>query len=182
MTLHDIDADNLAVAAFGAASAVTAAEVTAESHAKGYIGGLLRTAFAIDTAETVTVTGTGGTPTFTLNTHFSVTPAGIIILAAPSPWTDGSAVLITYDKDAGSVVQALTTTAQEYKLTFVGLNEAQSGKPVIVDLHRVKFGPLGELGLIGDEFAGLELSGEALSDTAITTAGLSKFFKVEIVS
>lgn len=79
------------------------------------------------------------------------------------------------------VIEALTTGAQEFKMTFEGLNEAISGQQVNVTVHRLKIGATDSLQLIGDDFASLEVTGEVLLDTSITTAGKSQFFKVEIV-
>jgi len=182
MTLHDIVAENLAVAAFGTTSAVTAGAVASEAHSEAWVGGLTRTAFNIDTTQTVTVTGASATPTFTLGTDYEVTTGGVIITNAHAGWTNGSAIEISYTKKAGSVVQALVNSAQEYRLIFVGLNEAQSGRAVTVVVHRAKFGALQNLGLISDDFAGVDLNGEALKDSAITTAGLSQFWTAELAT
>ncbi len=179
MTLHDLSAKNLALASFGTTSAVTAATVTDESHANARAGGLIRTAFPIDTAIAPVVKV--GATTHVADVDYKITPAGPIVLAGGAI-NDNDTVLVSYTKDAASVVQALINPAQNYRISFVGLNEAQSGKPVIVDMHKVKLGALASLPLIGDDFAGLEIKGEALSDSAITGAGLSKFYAVTQVS
>lgn len=77
-------------------------------------------------------------------------------------------------------VEALVTGAQTFKLVFEGVNEAATGKTVTVTVHRAKIGAAQGLGLIGDEFAALEITGEVLIDTGITGEGLSQFFKVEM--
>lgn len=177
MTLHDINADNLSLAAFGSKTTVTAGTVTNETKA-AYVGTLCATDYLIDTSASVTVTGPSSTPAFTEGTHFEKTAAGVLILAAPGGWTSGQNIEIDYTKKAGSVVEALTASAQEYKLVFSGLDEAQSGKPVVVVVHRFKPGPLQNFGLISDDFAGVEITGEVLADATITTAGLSQYFKV----
>lgn len=176
MTLHDLNADNLKAAVFGAKASVAAGTVVDEA-ITGYLGGLSRTAFQIDTAVAPVVTHTSGTPTYVAGTDYEVTSAGIIALDGGAI-TDAQALKIDYTKDAGNVVEALTTTAQEYVLTFVGLNEAQSGKAVTIDIWRIKFGPLSNLSVIGDDFAALELAGEALSDSTKVGASISKYFKV----
>lgn len=79
------------------------------------------------------------------------------------------------------VIEALTTGAQEFRMTFEGLNEATTGQQVNVTIHRVKIGATDNLELIGDDFASLEVTGEVLMDTTISTAGKSQFFKIEIV-
>ncbi len=73
----------------------------------------------------------------------------------------------------------IVTSAQEYKLVFAGLNEAQSGKQAIVTVHRFKPGAAQNISYLGDDYAALDLPGEALSDSLITGAGLSKFYKVQ---
>lgn len=78
-------------------------------------------------------------------------------------------------------IEALVTGAQEFTMTFEGMNEANTGQEVNVTIHRVKIGATSDLGLIGDDFASLEVTGEVLLDSSITTEGLSQFFKIEIV-
>ena len=79
-----------------------------------------------------------------------------------------------------ATIEALTTGAQEFELVFAGLNEAATGKTVTVTVHKAKIGAAQGLGFIGDEFAALEITGEVLIDTSITTPGLSQFFKIEM--
>jgi len=176
LTLTDFDEENLAMATFGAASAVAAGAVTDESHT-AYHDGLIRLDNLPDTSTIVVTDGTGVT-TYVLDTDYTVNAAGIMPLSTGA-MVDGAATLIDYTKLAGNVVQALTQSSQEFSLTLVGLNDAQSGKPVVVDLHRVKFSPAGELGFITDEFGAIEVTGEVLADSNITGAGLSQFMKIE---
>lgn len=181
MTMSDYNKENLAAAVFGTASAVTATTVTDESiAAPASLTGnpLVKTAFVIDTAQTVTVTTDPAGTTYTVGTDYTVSAAGITILASGSIGTE-DALLVSYTKKAVDVVEALTTTAQEYELIFDGLNEAQSGTPVVITVHRFKPGPAADLAMIGDEFAELVLTGDSLKDTSITTAGLSQYFKVQ---
>ncbi|TLX54867.1 hypothetical protein DN824_20510 [Stutzerimonas nosocomialis] len=84
------------------------------------------------------------------------------------------------EADNRATIQALTTGAKTFKMIFTGLNEANTGKQVIVTAHRVKIGAAQGLGLIGDEFAALEVTGEVLIDTSVTGDGLSQFFMVEM--
>lgn len=79
-----------------------------------------------------------------------------------------------------ATIEALTTGAQTFLMTFEGVNEAATGKTVTVTVHRAKIGAAQGLGFIGDEFGALEITGEVLIDTSIVGAGLSQFFKVEM--
>lgn len=116
-----------------------------------------------------------------VTTDYTVSAAGIFIEDA-ARFTDGQGLTIDYTKKAGNVVEALTESAGSYTLIFDGLNEAQSGRAVTITLHKIKFGPLREFGIIGDDFANLEMAGEVLSDDLVTTTGLSKYFKVAMAS
>ena len=86
--------------------------------------------------------------------------------------------MVSYTPVAEDIIQTLTTAAQTYTLVFDGLNEAQSGKPVIITMHKVKFSPTSAFDVIGDDFAGLEMTADLLADTTITTSGLSQYMKI----
>lgn len=176
MTLTDFSAQNLSLGLFGSVTAVAAGAVTDEAQttpADVSIDFLLPTDHMIDTTETVTVTG------YTEGTDFSVTAAGIKVLAAGSI-PASTALAISYTKKATDVVQAFVNAASDRKIVVDGLNEAQSGAPVVITVHRAKFGPAQETAFIGDEFGEISLSGDALQDTSITTSGLSQYLKVAV--
>jgi hypothetical protein len=120
------------------------------------------------------------TTTYTAGTDYTFIGGGIYIPTTSTiPNSVASAVNlhIGYTKKAVNVVEALSQSAQEYKLFFVGLNEAQSGKQVVIQVHRFKAGAAQNIAYLGDDYAALDLPGKALSDSLITTAGLSKFYK-----
>lgn len=178
---HDVNAANLALGAFGTTSTVAAGAVTNEPHA-AYKGGLVPFDFVPDLTVAPVVTNVAGTTTYVAGTDYIVTGAGIYVLSSSTiPDSVASAVNIhvDYTKKAVSVVEALVASAQEYKLVFAGLNEAQSGKQVIVTVHRFKPGAAQNISYLGDDYASLDLPGEALSDSLITGTGLSKFYKVQ---
>lgn len=180
ITLTEYSKENLALATRGASSAVTATTVTDESidaPATLTVDTLVRTAFVIDTTVAPVVTSDPAGTTYVEDTDYTVSPAGITILAAGSI-NASDPLLVDYTKKAVDVVEALTASGAEYQVVLDGLNEAQSGTAVVVDMHRVKFGPAADLSLIGDEFAELVLSADVLADTTITTSGLSQYLKI----
>jgi hypothetical protein len=122
-----------------------------------------------------------GDVTYVANTDYVVKRSGILILDAGAI-ANAQTIHVDYTKKAGNVVQALTDSAKEWKLYFDGLNEAQSGKAVAITIHRFKFGPPRGIGFIADDFAGMETTGDALADTAISGAGLSQYFLAEMVN
>lgn len=180
---HDVNAANLALGALGSTSAVTAGAVTAEAHPT-YKKGLVPFTYVPDTGAAITVKDApAGTTTYTEGTDYVVNGAGIYILTGstiPDSVAGAATIKVDYTKKAVDVVEAMVNTGLEYKLVFVGLNEAQSGKQAIVTIHRFKPGAAQNVSYIGDDYAALDLPGEALSDAAITGAGLSKFYKVQL--
>lgn len=181
MKAHDVNAYNLALGAFGSTAAVTAGTVLNEAHV-AYKGGLVPLTYVPDLTVAPVVTDVAGTTTYTAGTDYIVTGAGIYVTTGSTiPNSVASAVNIhvDYTKKAVSVVEALVASAAEYKLVFAGLNEAQSGKQAIVTVHRFKPGAAQNISYLGDDYAALDLPGEALSDSLITGAGLSKFYKVQ---
>jgi hypothetical protein len=138
---------------------------------------------------TVGGTTTDGTATLTCygkvtllaDTDYTVSGAGILLTSTASV-TDGQTFQIDYTKKAGSVVNALTSSSQEYELAFEGLNEARSGKPVSIQAYRIKIGAAKNLSLIGEDFAALEMGGRVLKDTTKTGSGVSQYFKIKLVA
>ncbi len=75
-------------------------------------------------------------------------------------WTDSDAVTVDYTFGSYTTIEALTTKSTELDLVFAGLNEADSGKPVMVEIFRASQGVSKSLALItGNGFATLEVEG-----------------------
>lgn len=181
---YDINAANLAIGALGSASAVAAGTVMNEPHV-AYKGGLVAFDFLPDLSVAPVVTNVAGTTPYVAGTDYVLNNAGIYVLpgsAIPDAVSGAVNLHVDYTKKASDVMQALVNSAQEYKLMFVGLNEAQSGKQATVVVHRFKPGAAQNIAMLGDDYASLDLPGEALSDSAITTAGLSKYYKVQMAA
>jgi len=175
--LHDLDPANLSLALYGDATAVAASTATDEA-ITAKLGALIPLAHVSPT--TVVVTNVGATITYVANTDYVVKNGGIFIPATGSAITDGLALLVDYAYAAQDVVEALTNAAGEYEMVFDGVNEARSGKAAVVRVHRIRFGAASSIDLIGDDFAGLELTGKVLTDTT-QGAGLSRFFKATLL-
>jgi hypothetical protein len=176
MSLHDLNPTNLARAIFGTASAVTGGTVTAAEYT-AYKGGLIRLAHPNPTA--VAVKNDGATVTYTLGTDYEVRKEGIFILDTFTG-AEESGIEVTYTYAGYDVVEALTSSSVTLEMAFGGLNEADSGKPVLVDLYRVKIGAAKTVSLIGDDFAALEVEGKLQADTTKTGEGISQYYKVSM--
>ena len=62
-------------------------------------------------------------------------------------------------------------------LRFGGLNEADSGRPVIFDLWRVSQGVAKQLTLIKKGFGALDIEGVVLQDPTKTGVGISRYMR-----
>jgi hypothetical protein len=177
LVAHDFSADNLALALRGAVAEVAqGGAVSEETHStNGTDGEFIPFDHIRDTGENLTVVKTDDTP-LTEGTDYSVENNGILVIGTGA--IDATGIKVSYTKDKAEITEALTSAGLEYELVFNGVNEAQGGKPVQIKLHRVKFSPAQGLSFIGDDFGEISMDFEALSDTTISGAGISKFMKI----
>lgn len=180
MSVSNLSPENLALATRGTTSAVASATVTDEAHADILLGSLIRLAKVPDVTAPVTVKK--GATVIASAGNWEINGAGLWIAAAPADLLANDDITVSYTALAGDVVQAMTTSNEEYTLIFSGLNEARSGKPVIVTVHRLKFSPAASLDWIADDFGQLEMSADLLADATVTGSGLSKYMKIEMAS
>ncbi|TQV62518.1 MAG: hypothetical protein FNT29_09095 [Halothiobacillaceae bacterium] len=173
--LHDINKTNLARALYGDSAAVVGGTVTDEART-AYQGGLIRLSHPSPTG--VVVTNDAGTTTYVAGVDYEVRPEGVYILGGAI--ANGAAIKIDYAYAGYDLVQALTKSGLVLEMAFGGVNEADSGKPVVVDLFRVSMGAAKEISLIGDDFASLQLEGKLLVDATKTGAGISRFLRVSM--
>lgn len=153
--------------------------MTDEAHT-AYKGGLIRLAHPGASAVGVALASAPSTP-IAASGNYEVRAEGVFVLDDAAAIDDGDALLIDYTHPAYDLVEALTSSAKILELSFGGVNEADSGNPVIVDLFRVQIGAAKNLGLINDNFAELQVDGEVLVDPSKTGAGTSRFFRVQMV-
>lgn len=179
LTAHDLSSANLQRALFGS-STTTAAGAVVDETVTAYVGGLIVLSRPVNTAVAPVVTNSAATTTYVAGTDYEVRKGGIYIPTG-SAITDAQSIKVDYTGLGFDTVQALVNSAQEYEFYFEGLNEARSGKPVLIEAFRVKLGAAQNVSLIGEEFAALETSGKILADTT-KGAGLSKYFTVKIAA
>lgn len=176
MTLNDLNKTNVARAVFGTELAVAGATVVDEA-VVAYKGAIVPLLHPSPTA--VTVSHTTGTPAYVANTDYEVRAGGIYIIASGAI-TDAQALKVDYTYAAYDKVEAMTSSSILLELHFEGLNEANSGKPVIVDIYKAQLSPTKALSLLGDKFADLQVEAEVLADTSKTGVGISQYFRVKL--
>jgi hypothetical protein len=176
LNLFDYSPENLALAIFGQSNTVAAGTVKGEHHTafKGYLIRLLHSHIN----KVIVKNEIDGT-FYKEGMDYEVFNSGIMILDS-GKIENNIALKIDYDYGASDVIQALVNSGDEYHFVFDGLNEAQSGKKVVLEIYRVKFTPAASLSFIGDDFGSIEITGTALSDNSKTGLGISRYFKVEM--
>jgi hypothetical protein len=147
------------------------------THAKAYKGALVPLAHPNPTV--VVVSNEAASTTYVEGTDYEVRAGGIFILAAGSI-VDAANLKVDYTYGAYAQIEAMTSTALILELHFEGLNEANSGKPVIVDVYRAQLSPAKALSLLGDKFSDLTIDAEVLIDPSKTGTGISKYFRVKL--
>lgn len=181
--MHDLNADNLAMATRGTNTAVAGGSITDEAHT-AHVGGLIR--LEHPGATSAIVTSADGQTTYN---DIEITGAGVKVLAsgdlatainALPDATAGLPVKVSYTHPGYNQIEALTETGKVWELVFDGMNEADSGKPCVLDLWRVNLGVASELALKGDAFGSLPLSGKLLKD-ASKGSGKSAFYRMQQV-
>ena len=176
MTLNDLNKTNIARALFGSEAAVAGATV-ADEVVVAYKGAMVPLVHINPTA--VTVTSADAVTTYAAATDYEVRPGGIYIMPT-STIADGASLKVDYTHAAYDKVEAMTTGAITLELHFEGLNEANSGKPVIVDIYRAQLSPTKALSLLGDKFADLTVEAEVLIDTSKVGVGISRYLRVKM--
>lgn len=178
--MFDFSPENLALATNGSVTAITATPIVAEAVTATALGEIVPTLKMINTSVAPVVKNVGGATTYTVNTDYTVSAAGI------TPVVGGTMVAATgftvgYTPVAGSAVEMLMAAAGEYTLMVDGLNEADSGKPVRITLHRAKPAATSGLEYIGDDFGTLPIDFKLLPDTTKAT-GKSQYAVIEMAA
>ena len=114
---------------------------------------------------------------------YEVTSAGIFIPDSSTTFSDvGVPVTVSYTTTEGTNIEALVKAAEEFQVIFDGINFARNGKPMTVDMFRVKFGAPKDLAFIGDDFATLTLEGIVLNDDTKTGTDISAYCTIKMVA
>ena len=175
MTLHEFRKKVLEVAARATSSAKSKETITEES-----VTAKLDSFVALDEfadPATIVVEKDGVLDPYVAGVDYQPRPGGIYFLK-DGDIADNASLKVTYDTLPHTKVEALTATGANLAMKFIGINEV-TGKAVNVSFHNVRFG-LSGLDFISDEFAEFSLEGEVQADPSILTAGVSRFYKLEM--
>jgi hypothetical protein len=173
MTLHQVDADNLALVTNGTISSKVSGTVTAESLPAALVAGD-QVSLANPGVSALVLTDSTGTPLtlvegtdYTIDGNFGrVTILNVGTYVQPFK--------AAYSYTATKSVGMFTTGQKYYTLRYEGINLAEGNAPVIVDLYKVAPEPLQQLALIstGNDVDGMQISAGVLLDSAKPSAGV----------
>ncbi|MEE1950971.1 hypothetical protein V0R48_18480 [Pseudomonas alcaligenes] len=118
----------------------------------------------------------GGTPIAL--SAVNVSAAGVSVPQDSTVITEPTPATIAYTSTQATRIEPLIEAGAEYRLVLDGLNEADSGRPCIVEIYRWKAPPAEELALIDGENPGKLLSkGEILANPS-APPGESPFYRI----
>ena len=173
-----ISKENVALALRGLISNESVTAVTDEAKVV-YVGAFVEFDKVPDTT-TIVIKNEAADVTFVAGEDYEIKSSGVVILEG-GDISSGDSVKISYTPIGAVVIESLATAAKEYRMVFDGLNEADSGNPVELACHKVKFSPAQALSLISDDFATLPLSFDVLKDESVAGSTKSKFARIRMV-
>lgn len=180
LKLADLNLVNLARASLGTVAGISSGTVTKEARTVS-LGGLLLLTHIQPTAVTVKQGADEASATAVdAAGNYEVRPEGIYVLPNAVALTNGAKVWVSYSYGDYAVVEALTTKAVELDLLFGGLNEADSGKPQVVNIYRCSQGITKSLALINKDFGALDVEGSVLMDPSKVGVGISRYYKTSV--
>lgn len=174
LTLHELSAENLALAVGSDSVGVASATVSAEP-VQLYRGSSVPLDFLPQSITSVTVTS--GSVVLTAGTDYEMTPAGLYI-PSDAPHVTGAgpvAATVTYVSKAHQQMQAGTVLATDLELMIEGLNDINN-RPLVIDVWKLHVPALDDLALIADKPTEMGYDAEMLRDTS-KPDGQSGFYR-----
>ena len=179
---YEYSPDNVALAFLGTKASATVAAVAAEAvivtsastggyHDLGYMN--ITTVVVQDVADTVT---------YVENVDYTIDKqSGMLGLIKDVTIVDGAElhIAVTTDEYDNNTVQYLDNISVEKQLRFIGC--AASGDDMLIDFYKVGLSANGAIGVKGDEFVPISLTGACVSDTSKTGTGISEFATYKVM-
>ncbi|WCW43006.1 hypothetical protein KK196_29425 [Pseudomonas aeruginosa] len=182
-TLHSVSVENVALFSQGTASTIAAGTVTGELLPAGLEAGD-QVVLANPGVSDLVITDSAGTPVTLTEDHYLLEPAfgALEILSLPTSPAPTQPFIAAYEYMARKQVALLSAAKRsDVALRYEGINLAEDGAPVIMELYRLSPGLLQELSMItdGNDVAGMPVSFSALRDTSKLANGpLGQFGRI----
>jgi len=175
VSLLEYSPENLAMALYG--NSTSSSDGGAQNDTGEVVfGSLIETTHLVDLNQPYTVVGAAS---YTEEAgDFKMTTGGVRPLKGGNMVADET-VTITYVSPTNyGVIEPFTESSTPYKIKFTGLNEAQSGRGVIIEVYKTLVLPTSEVSFINDDFGSIVSNLKLLSDDTVVGTGLSKFMKI----
>jgi hypothetical protein len=153
---------------------VAAGSASSEAHT-AYHGGFIPLDY-VDPSSIV-VTGSGGTPTYVVDTDYTLGYNGIEILSTGSI-SDASAIEISYSYSDQKVIEAFVNSSENYEVYIDGINDAKDGEYYTIRAHKWNPGYPSEWAILTEALGEFDVAGEVLPDNT-KTGTLSKFLQIK---
>lgn len=164
MTLMEISQANLCLALYGKSTTIASGSVTGEALPIALVVGDRVSLKYIKVSTVVITDSTPVTPLTVSPTKYDVDPDFGTIT-----FKDVSAVVqpfkVAYAHAAIDSVSVFSAAQEEVFLRYEGINLAEGGAPIILELYKVNSEPLKDLALITDKMADMNISAAVLIDT-----------------
>lgn len=169
LTVENIDQDNLALFFFGSAETASISAATGEQDDVTVLQGMyyqLGMSAAkpegVENVSSVAVTGSGGSPTYTVNTDYTVDEAlGRVYIVPGGGISDNTAIEITYNVAAQSQERVISGSALiQGALRFISFNGVGGQRNFY--MPKVTLRPNGEFALKGEEWQNMGFNIEIL--------------------
>lgn len=184
--IEDATKENWGFAFRGTPAQIAAGTVTGEVQPTGIVvGDLLRTAKP-DISSLVVTDSTGSPKTLTAATNYSIFNARtgsvqILDLTTGGPFVQP--FKFAYSNALADNVPFFNTADTEWWFRFEGLNDVDSGRPVLVELYKCYFDPAQSFPLKGDAPATFDIKGSPVyDDTKVADAVLGQFGRVVLLA
>lgn len=168
-TLHSFNAENLAKFIQGTVTDTASGSVTGETLATGLVVGD-QVSLANPGVSNLVITDSAGTPATLDPQHYDLNAGHgtLELLSLPTTPAPTQPFKAAYQYAARKEVSFLSaTTRPQVALRYRGINLAEGGAPIILELYKLSAGLLQTLSMIanGTEVAGMPVSFSSLLDT-----------------
>lgn len=163
-TLMELSKDNLALALYGKSSLIPQGTVTSEQLPSDLVDGD-KVALKYPGISAVTIIDSTATPVTVDPSKYTVDPIyGTITLIDITALVQP--LKAAYTHAAVENVSVFTAAQTEVFIRYEGINLAENGAPIVVELYKVSTEPLKELSLITTALADQKISSAVLIDSA----------------
>jgi hypothetical protein len=164
MTLMELSKENLAFGLQGKTSTIESSSITGEALPLGLVAGD-RVALKYPKPSAVIITDSSPQPATVDESKYEVDPVyGAITFTSVTGLIQP--LTVAYTHGAVDSVAMFNATAQDFFLRYEGINLAEEGAPIIVELYKVSTEPFKQLSLIGTKFDGADVTASVLIDTS----------------